>query len=134
MQLVVAMDYSDCSRQACRWAAENAPKLGATEATFIHVCDELALHALEAEGGKLRAVVEEIWKDVRGVARRYSVVHGRADDEIIRAATEHEAFAVVMGTNGRTGLDRLFLGSVAERVVRGAPCTVIIVKPQPEKV
>jgi nucleotide-binding universal stress UspA family protein len=37
-----------------------------------------------------------------------------------------------MGTNGRTGFDRLFLGSVAEKVVRGAPCTVITVKPRPE--
>jgi nucleotide-binding universal stress UspA family protein len=132
MQLVVAMDYSDCSRQACTWAATHGPKLGAKEATFIYVCDQLSLHALEAEGAKLRAVVDDIWKDVKDVVRRYSVVHGAPDAEIIKAAVEHEAFAIVMGTNGRTGFDRLFLGSVAEKVVRGAPCTVITVKPRPE--
>jgi len=130
MQLVVAMDYSECSRLACQWAAEHGPKLGVQEVTFIHVCDELSLHALEAEGGKLRAVVEAIWKDVKGVDRRYSVVHGKPDEELIRAAVVHEAFALVMGTNGRKGFDRLILGSVAERVVRGAPCTVITVKPR----
>ena len=132
MQLVVAMDYSDCSRQACTWAAVNGPKLGATEATFIHVCAELALHELEAEGGRLRAVVDDVWKDVKGVVRRYSIVHGAPEVEIIKAAVAHDAFAIVMGTNGRTGIDRLFLGSVAEKVVRGSPCTVITVKPRPE--
>ena len=38
--------------------------------------------------------------------------------------------AIVMGTHGRKGLDRMLVGSVAERVVRDAPCTVIIVKPK----
>lgn len=131
MQLVVAMDFSDCSRLACAWTAEHGVRLGATEVTFVHVCDEEGgLPALERHATRLRAVVDEVWKGVTGVVRRYAVVHGKADVEILRAAVEHEAFAVVMGTNGRVGLDRFLLGSVAEKVVRGAPCTVITVKPR----
>ena len=41
-----------------------------------------------------------------------------------------EVDAVVMGTHGRKGFDRLLVGSVAEKVLRDAPCTVIIVKPK----
>jgi nucleotide-binding universal stress UspA family protein len=48
--------------------------------------------------------------------------------EIVRVAQEVEADVIVMGTHGRTGLERLFLGSVAEHVVRSAPCPVLTVK------
>ena len=125
MQLVVAMDFSDCSRLACAWAAEHGVKLGATEVTFVHVCDELeGLQELERHVAKVRGVVDDVWKGVTGVVLRYAVVHGKADVEILRAAVEHEAFAIVMGTNGRVGFDRFLLGSVAEKVVRRAGCPV----------
>ena len=44
--------------------------------------------------------------------------------EIIRAATDWEADLIVMGTRGRTGLERLLLGSVARKVLQHAPCSV----------
>ncbi len=47
-------------------------------------------------------------------------------EEIVRAAREYDL--VVMGTHGRTGLRHLFLGSVAEKVVRHAPCPVLTVR------
>src|SRR5437868_7054088 len=48
--------------------------------------------------------------------------------KIIRYATEQGVDLIVMGTHGRTGLERLLMGSVAEQVVRGAPCSVLVVK------
>lgn len=48
--------------------------------------------------------------------------------EILRVAQETHADLIVMGTHGRTGLDRLLMGSVAEQVVRRAPCPVVTVK------
>ena len=53
---------------------------------------------------------------------------GSPADEIARAARSKRADVVVMGTHGRTGLPRLFLGSVAERVVGTAPCPVLTVR------
>lgn len=50
--------------------------------------------------------------------------------EIVRFATEIHADMVVVGTHARTGLPRALLGSVAERVVRHAPCTVVVAKPR----
>jgi len=53
--------------------------------------------------------------------------------EILRLARERQVDLVVMGTHGRTGLSRLLMGSVAEQVVRRAPCPVLTVKsPVPE--
>lgn len=48
--------------------------------------------------------------------------------EIVRAAREAEADLIVMGSHGRTGLEHLLIGSVAERVVRKAPCSVLVVR------
>jgi universal stress protein A len=54
--------------------------------------------------------------------------------EILRAAREFKSDLIVLGTHGRTGLGRLLMGSVAEQVVRKAPCPVLTVKvPLPEK-
>ena len=69
--------------------------------------------ALAAEGVTARAVVRA------GVPWR----------EIVHLAAEEHADMIVMGTQGRTGLEHLLLGSVAERVVRTAPCPVLTVRP-----
>ena len=53
---------------------------------------------------------------------------GVAADAIARAARAKRAKLIVMGTHGRTGLRRLFMGSVAERVVGTAPCPVLTVR------
>jgi nucleotide-binding universal stress UspA family protein len=53
---------------------------------------------------------------------------GDAAAEILRSAVEANADLIVMGTHGRTGLERLLLGSVAEHVLRKAPCPLLIVK------
>jgi len=58
---------------------------------------------------------------------------GDATTEILRVAREESADLIVMGTHGRTGLGRLLMGSVAEQVMRRAPCPVLTVKsPVPE--
>jgi len=59
------------------------------------------------------------------------VVAGHPADAIVRAAQERGADLIVMGTHGRTGLQHVLLGSVAEKVVRLAPCPVLTVRRQP---
>jgi len=53
---------------------------------------------------------------------------GMAADAITRAARARRARLIVMGTHGRTGLTRLFMGSVAEHVIGTAPCPVLTVR------
>jgi len=58
----------------------------------------------------------------------YIVADGVAAEEIVRAAVDRECDMIVMATHGRTGLGRLMMGSVAEEVLRKAPCPVLTLK------
>jgi nucleotide-binding universal stress UspA family protein len=69
---------------------------------------------VKAKAAKLR---------VRGV-----VVDGVAHEQIVRTARGRKASLIVMGTHGRTGVARFFLGSVAARVAAMAPCPVLTVR------
>ncbi|MDR4508258.1 MAG: universal stress protein [Candidatus Brocadiaceae bacterium] len=53
------------------------------------------------------------------------VINGIPFQEIIKTATEINADLIVIGTHGRTGIPHIMMGSVAEKVVRGAPCPVL---------
>jgi len=63
-----------------------------------------------------------------GVRARGLLLEGVPHDRIVRAAKSRRADLVVIGTHGRTGLARLFLGSVAGRVVAAASCPVLTVR------
>jgi nucleotide-binding universal stress UspA family protein len=67
-----------------------------------------------------------------GVAGEVAVTEGPASDALVRLAAEKRADLVVIGTSGRTGIDRLLLGSVALKVVRDAACSVLVVRPPPQ--
>ena len=56
----------------------------------------------------------------------HRLVMGDPATEIVRIAEEEQAELIVLGTHGRTGLSRILMGSVAEAVVRHAPCPVLI--------
>jgi len=64
----------------------------------------------------------------RGVEISQRVVDGYPDEALPKIAAELEADAIVVGSHGRTGLKRVLLGSVAERVVRLAPCAVMVAR------
>ena len=113
--------------------------VAAREVVFHHVLDSEAspagqLGALEQAVANVRTFVEENLdgQPVPDEAQlKFSVSRGKPAQEILDAAITHRTDTIVMGTNGRAGLDRLLLGSVAETVVRRAPCTVVVVKPGP---
>lgn len=73
-----------------------------------------ALHKVQAPAGNVRV--------------EYRLEVGDAVKHILQAAADVKAGLIVMGTHGRTGLGRLFLGSVAEQVLRKAACPVMTVK------
>jgi nucleotide-binding universal stress UspA family protein len=75
---------------------------------------------------KLDALVARARK--AGVRARGLVVEGTPHDRIVRAAKAQRVDLIVMGTHGRSGLARLFIGSVASRVVSAAACPVMTVR------
>lgn len=68
-----------------------------------------------------------------GVPARSDTRFGDPAEEIIQAALEHEADVIVMGSRGRTGLERVLLGSVARNVLTHAPVSVLIVREAPDR-
>lgn len=65
----------------------------------------------------------------RGLRARSVLRIGVPHEEIVAACTAEAPDMIVMGTHGRSGLNRLLMGSVAERVVRTSPCPVLTVRP-----
>jgi nucleotide-binding universal stress UspA family protein len=59
---------------------------------------------------------------------QHVLLEGHPATEIVRYATDAGIDLIVMGTHGRSGLERLLMGSVAEKVMRDAPCSVLVVK------
>ena len=77
-----------------------------------------------------RLAVEDLFhKEERGgIAVEADVLHGKPFVEIIRAARDASADVVVIGSHGASGLAETLFGSTAERVVRKAPCAVLVVR------
>lgn len=118
-ELLVATDFSPVSEAAVRVAREYAERLGAR----VHL-----LHVAWAGEYDVAALLARTAEDL---GPRISVtVAGRSGEpaeEIARYAREHGIDLIVVGTHGRTGVSRAILGSVAERLLRIAPCPVVAV-------
>ena len=63
-----------------------------------------------------------------GLEGEIAVVHGIPFQEILDTAKTQQVDLIIMGTQGRTGLQHVLMGSVAEKVVRLAPCPVLVVR------
>jgi nucleotide-binding universal stress UspA family protein len=140
--IFVATDFSAASRMALRRAMEMA--LANKAALWIvHVAsppwpmspdgyvlpriyDEVEL-AVRADAQKrLRAILARARKS--GIRGRALLLKGVAHEAIVKAARAHRADMIVLGTHGRTGVARFFVGSVAARVVAAASCPVLTVR------
>jgi nucleotide-binding universal stress UspA family protein len=128
-------DFSDPSRCALQLACSLARDYGA-RLIALHVAETTSIGYAE---GVLPPDPEELLAAAQGQLDRLEVPHGNvrverrlepgdAITEILRVAQEAHADLIVMGTHGRTGLGRLLMGSVAEQIVRQAPCPVVTVK------
>ena len=137
-----ATDFSRASGPAFARAVAMA-RANRGELTIAHVLSPVALsmgdgymppatyEAIERENRahamrRLKALATRARK--RGVRVRTLLLTGSPWQEITRAARKGGAGTIVMGTHGRSGLAKLFLGSVAERVVATARCPVLTVR------
>ncbi|MBI1312578.1 universal stress protein [bacterium] len=136
-KIVVPTDFSDHSVKAVRYGAELASKFGA-ELHLVHAIEatpvmygEGAYFPPETQAELEAAAVKQLDSvDVGadGVAVVRKVVPGHPFVEIIRYAREVDAGLIVIGTHGRGAIAHMLLGSVAEKVVRKAPCPVLTVR------
>jgi glycine betaine transporter len=138
--ILFAADLSARSHEAFRVACSLASE-GATRLVVVHVREEFPVveplvgfgevGGVAASPGDAAARDEAIFERLRQfyapthpIETRYMIRDGKPADAILQAAHEVGSDLIVMGTDGRTGLDRFLLGSVAEAVLRRAHCPV----------
>jgi nucleotide-binding universal stress UspA family protein len=133
--ILLPTDFSDPSGLAFRLACALARDFGA-RLVLLHVVEfpaNVYPEATRHDDPALRHPA--LWDKVRQlrlpspeVRVEHRLADGDAAAEVLRAAAETHSDLIVMGTHGRTGLKHLLMGSVAEQVVRKAPCPVLTVK------
>ncbi len=138
--IVVALDFSEQSSRALDTAIDLARNSGG-ELHLVHafdvripfvtpyevaVPDKLITAARDSAARKLEKALQRV--TAAGLAGKSYLEEVPAASAIARVAEEVGADLVVMGTHGHTGLKHVLLGSVAERTLRLAPCSVLTVK------
>lgn len=145
-KILISTDLSPASHAAVDKGAVLARQMGVS-VLLLYVYDPALLSPLfMLPGGAALAPAEDRLKDfeqgIQGEMRKLHTErltgirsvellirqHPNAAEGICTTARENKVELLVLGTHGRTGLDRAFLGSVAERVVRHAPCPVLTVR------
>lgn len=89
--------------------------------------EKAAMEHFRNEGKRATGFVEETAK-VAGIEVESVLLEGHPADEIVKFAEQNDIEMIVMGTLGKTGLDRFLLGSVAENVVRHSKISVLVVR------
>ena len=142
-RILLPTDFSDYSTAATKYACELAARFN-SELHILHTLEQ-HLSATPAFGfgldiptfvseskvaaeKRLAGLIDSGWSVGRTVIR--TVTEGSPRVEIVRYAREANIDLIVLSTHGRTGLSHVMLGSVAESVVRTAPCPVLTVRPE----
>ena len=140
--VLFATDFSATSDAALPYAAAICHRFGSTLHT-AHVLSDVGI--LMMAGGSdyvdLGAIYDDTQNEARerlarisgrveGTACRNYVGHGRVWNNLASIIEENDINLIVVGTHGRTGLSKLLLGSVAEDILRHAPCPVLTVGPK----
>lgn len=142
-KILVPTDFSDLSLQAVKYAREFASTFGA-QIHCIHVIDQAYQYGwtMGSESVPVGPTVEDLeslaadhmhqFADEHLVGLDYvpvsKVITGNPWSEIVQYALENTTDLIILSTHGRGGLVHAILGSTAERVVRKAPCPVMVVR------
>lgn len=141
--ILAPTDFSEHARHAVRYACGLAVRLGA-ELHLLHVIPDIVV-PVGPDPSLITAVPPEYYTESEARSREAlthiiepdwdqpAVVHhdvrwGDAVDGVVGYATDHDIEMIVIATHGRTGLSHVLLGSVAERIVREAPCPVLTIR------
>jgi nucleotide-binding universal stress UspA family protein len=141
-RIVCALALSEHSILVANYAVTFA-KLTGAEVTVVYAAPTLTQYtgfdvssntidafAGEIVSGAQSSMNKFVEANCKGVKAKGMVVVGYAAEEIVALAERETADLIVMGTHGRTGIDRFLFGSVAEKVVKSARCPVMTIRPQ----
>jgi nucleotide-binding universal stress UspA family protein len=132
-KILYSTDFSSYSNQAYFHAIALASTHGASlTVLFVYSPDSAITPGSHGDEVADRRYWQEQLEQIRPVDPHIAVSHvllqGDPATEIVRYSRDAAVDLIVMGTHGRTGLERLLMGSVAEKVLRDAACSVLVVK------
>jgi nucleotide-binding universal stress UspA family protein len=132
-RILYPTDFSSYSNQAYFHAVALAKNHNASLAVlFVYNPDIMTTPGSHRDEASVRKYWQEQLEQIRPIDSEIPIKHvlleGDPASEIVRYGRDMGADVIVMGTHGRTGVERLVLGSVAEKVLRDASCSVLVVK------
>ncbi|MEO8184835.1 MAG: universal stress protein [Deltaproteobacteria bacterium] len=134
--ILAAVDYSEVSSLVVTDAVEMVRQKNAGALHFLHVNHDTETGDT-AEEGRRTELLEWLWARLQapdGLPETVKIVahevSGNPSEVIVQMATDLVCDVVLVGTHGRTGMQRLLMGSVAETAVRKCGCSVVVVRPK----
>lgn len=142
-EIIVPIDFLRHTDQITEYAVYMAEKFGAS-LKFVHVIEPPqsvadqeypSLRSYTAEvvtsaEEKMKQLVEQCRNNFSGCEG--TILKGDIVDTLIKYAQDKEGDLIILGTHGRKGLSKMWLGSVAERVIKSAPCPTLTCNPYKE--
>ena len=131
-RILAPTDFSDVSANGVRYACRLAKDLGAEIIIFnVDVLDESnRVDKREMEQHKKRLaefVTEKVASAAAGLKMRQLVDAGQPFGSIVDCVEKQGVDLIVMSSHGRSGLSRMLIGSVTDKILRGSPCPVLVV-------
>lgn len=143
MKILIAVDESDYAKAIVDFVAKS--NWTDSDITVMSVVDPLKINSLmavlpgpvldemfEAHLKRARTLTSSVADQIRSVTKRCQVfekvIEGKAAQEILEFAKEWQTDLVIMGSHGKSGFSKLFLGSVSLNVMSHASCSVLIVR------
>jgi nucleotide-binding universal stress UspA family protein len=139
-QILVAIDGSKIGQRALEIALEEA-RVWKARVHVVYVVEtglfsslpmdstwEIMYSMLEKEGQDVLAAAKQS-AEAKGVTMEVHVRQGHAGNEIVKACSEYNADLVIVGSHGKSEVDRLLLGSVSSFVVSNSKVAVLVVRP-----
>ncbi len=140
-KVIIPVDFSSVTSKVADYATGVAEKLGA-HVIFFHVVNDFKGYEMMLVHPSFNQMIEDLKKESKakiealvddhkglekGVEGRIAV--GDAVEEIIALAEAEKADMIIIGTHGTRGLEKILMGSTAEKVVKKAPCPVLTFNP-----
>ena len=144
-KILVPIDFSACSREGLQYAIGFANEFGAkiillyatylgyiysTEGTALYDIPGLQKTALKAAKRQMQKLVRSL--QFGGVKFGTAFTEGSPALDICSFAKHHDVDLIITSTHGLTGFEHVMIGSIAEKVVRHAPCSVLVVPSHPK--
>ncbi|MDD3582020.1 MAG: universal stress protein [Desulfobacca sp.] len=141
-KILFPVDFSESSEKYIPWLVTFAKQFDATVYLISVTPDVSGFASFYAPHANIKGFQDEIKEGAAKKMKEFIARHlkdlpkvetrmptGRAEEKILEVARQEQIDLIIMGSHGRSGLERTIFGSVAEKVIKNAPCPVLTIRP-----